>query len=370
MGKDPQVEIKSAKYKDSDTFRTVAQLLQEYLDVRLKPKPRYYNQTKQRFDDFVLPHIGAMPCQSVTLAVIKNQVLYRNPENPTKDDDAIWTRKHVTASETRRHLGHAFNFGIRHGYLTGDNPARWKDGLKDMLPKPSDVHTAVHHPSLDFRKLPGFVQQIRDYRYNRSWPITGTGRPIVSYAIEFLLLFGGRVGELCKAQWKEFDLKENKWNIPAAHTKSGKARSVPLTSTMLAILSEMQKLRFDQSEDARVFFSVKNKSGRTRATDSITDTTLMRVLRERFKVEVHNHGWRSTLKDWCLARGRKHCPEFTIEWWRMQCDHWEGVPRSDQAYGPDRLLEERRILMQAYDDYAAAPPADNVVVPLKKRRSA
>ena len=378
-GKDPKNERKLAAHKDEDTFRTVAELLDEYLETKVKPaSKKHYDQTKQRFRDFVLPFIGAMPCQSVTLKIFKEQVLQRNAKNPTEDTDDIWTRKHVVAKETRRHAEHAFKFGIRHGYRTGDNPAKWVDGLKDMLPKPSSVHKVTHHPSLNFRKLPEFVQLVRAFRYDRPWPITGTDRPIVSYAIEFLLLFGGRSGELLKAQWKEFDRKEKTWTIPAKHTKSGKARSVPITDTMLIILNEMERLRFDQSPDALVFFSVKSKPDeQTRATNPIGSQTLMRILREHFKVEIHNHGWRSTLKDWCIGRGKKHCPAFTIEWWRMQCDHWEGVPRSDMAYGPDRLLEERHPLMQAYDDYATTPPTDTaiaatdtVVVPLKKRRAA
>src|SRR5262249_58013032 len=96
-----------------------------------------------------------------------------------------------------------------------------------------------------------------------------------------------------------------------------------------------------------------------------------RLTRDYFKINITNHGWRSTFKDWCNARGAKACPGYQFEWYRMQVDHWEGVSKAEKAYGPGRLLEERRIIMQAYDDYATGTPpaaqADDVVVSLKRR---
>jgi integrase len=363
-GKDPKIERELAKHKQPDLFRTIAQVAQEYLDLKIKPKSqRYLEQTTQRFKDYVLERIGAMPIQSVTRQTIKDCLL----------ENDLWSQKHVTANEIRLHLERMFDLAIFNKYYIGDNPASWSGGLEYMLPAPSDVHTVTHQPSLNFRKLPEFVQRLRAFRYGREWTLTGTGRPIVSYAIEFLLLFGGRLNELLGAQWKEFDTVEAMtWTIPAKRTKSGIARTVPITRTMLAILGEMQKLRYDHSPDALVFPSARLGKDQTRATEPLGTQTLTRILREHFKVDFVNHGWRSTLKDWCLARARKHCPEFTIEWWRMQVDHWEGVTQADKAYGPDRLLEERHIMMQAYDDFATTPPsepkADNVVT-LNKRRT-
>jgi len=378
-GDNPRVELQRLKYEASkaDTFRTVNQLLDEYLDKKVKPEAKRedtWKQVEQRFRDFVRPFIGAMPVESVTLKIVEDEVLRRNVQNPTKDTDDIWTRKHITASETRRHLEHAFEYGIGRGYRTGDNPARWENnGLSETLPRPGKVHTVEHRPSLDFRQLPTFVQRLRAFRYGVAWPLTGTGRPVVSYALEFLVLVGGRVSEVLEAEFDEFyldDPEDMKWTIPGKRTKSGKPHSLPITTTMLAILREMQKLRYHPSrkENALVFpGTLRNgPTGKPIATN-----TLMRLTREYLEVqEIENHGFRSTFKDWCNGRAKKHCPGYQFEWYRMQIDHWEGVPKSERAYGPDRLLDERRPLMQAYDDYATTPPAQTKtgnVVPLKRR---
>jgi integrase len=263
-----------------------------------------------------------------------------------------------------------FDMAIPNGYFIGANPARWEAGLKEMLTPPSDLHAVEHRASLDFRKVPEFIHyQLRPFRYKRPWPLTGTDRPIVSYAIEFLILTAVRSAEVVQARWSEFDLTEMRWRVPATHKKNkNKDRSVPITRTMLAILGEMQKLRFDPSPDAYVFPSVTIK-GQIRAVESIGDQTLQRVLRDYLKVEFTNHGWRSAFSDWRNANAAK----YPLEWWRMQLDHWEGVPQADRAYGHDRLLEERRGMMQAYDDFVTTPPtkpkAHNVVT-LEERRTA
>jgi integrase len=380
-GENPKHVWERRKYAAStaDTFRTVDQLLDEYLEEIIKPEndEGTYRQVAQRFRDFVRQFIGSMPVQSVTMAIIEQQVLRRNTENPTEDTDDIWLRKHPTANETRRYVERAFDLGIHKGYRTGDNPARWGtdslNGLKDRLPRPGKIHKATHHPSLDFRKLPTFMQRLRAYRYQVAWGLTGTGRPVISYAVEFLLLTGVRVSEVLDATWDEFyidDPEDMFWLVPAPHTKSKKERKLPVTTSMLAILIEMKKLRgaTTRKEHALVFPGTwRNKPTGKR----ISSPTLMRMLHklvsEAELKEIHNHGWRSTFKDWCNSRGAKACPGYHFEWYRMQVDHWEGVPRSERAYGPGRLLEERRGLMQAYDDFATSPPPRRSVSSLEKR---
>jgi integrase len=364
-GQDPQVEYQRIKRGNANLFRTVGQVIDEYLHEKIRRRSKkYYAQVEQRLNDYVRKHIGGMPIQSVTRQIVLQQVLKK---------DNFWDEKSPTAREVQLHLERMFGFAIFLNYYIGPNPAQWKNNLEHVLPSISEVHEVQNRPSLDFRELPEFVHEtLRPWRYAKPRPRTGTDRPIVTYLIEFLLLTGVRLGEVVKARWGQFNTNPGtggmKWNIPKKNTKSGKPRSVPITTGMLEILNTMQRYRFDLSDDAFVFPSdLENKP---RANNPLGMQTPTRILREHFKVEFVNHGWRSTLKDWSLAHAHKACSEWKLEWWRMQCDHWEGVPRSDQAYGPDRLLNERRRWMQAYDDYATTPPAKAKLIPMKKRRSA
>jgi len=57
--------------------------------------------------------------------------------------------------------------------------------------------------------------------------------------IPLLLLLGCRKRELLNARWADFDLQRRQWRIPI--TKSGKARHVPLSDGVLAILERLPR---------------------------------------------------------------------------------------------------------------------------------
>jgi integrase len=127
----------------------------------------------------------------------------------------------------------------------------------------------------------------------------------------------------------------------------------------------MQKRRADQSPDAIVFRSSQGQP------QPMVRQTLRNVARKLLKwdVEITNHGFRSTLKDWCRAN------KFPMDWYEIQVDHVLGN-KVGQAYGHDPLIEERRGMMEAWGQYCSQPapePHSADVVKLsekRKRRSA
>jgi integrase len=190
------------------------------------------------------------------------------------------------------------------------------------------------------------------------------------HALEFIALTGGRTSEVLKATWKEFDLQHRIWNVPPEHLKTGYRHGEPLprpiTRPMLAVLEEMQRRRADQSPDAIVFRSAHK--GQLRPLQRTALSHLVQRLLN-WEVKITNHGFRSTLRDWCRAN------KYPSEWWDIQVDHVLGN-KTSQAYGPDKLLEERRGMMEAWGEYCTRPapePHSADVVKLsekRKRRSA
>jgi hypothetical protein len=65
---------------------------------------------------------------------------------------------------------------------------------------------------------------------------------------------------------------------------------------------------------------------------------------------------------------------FREELWLIQADHALGRNKSDRSYGHDKLVEERRVMMEEYGEFctkpAPEPKADRVVKLSAKRRSA
>ena len=66
-----------------------------------------------------------------------------------------------------------------------------------------------------------------------------SGNTQLKYIVPLLLLTGCRKRELRGAQWDHFDLERRTWRIPLS--KSGKARHVPLSSGVLAILAQLPR---------------------------------------------------------------------------------------------------------------------------------
>ena len=63
--------------------------------------------------------------------------------------------------------------------------------------------------------------------------------PQLKFIVPLLLLTGVRKRELLDAQWSHFDLERRTWRIPLS--KSGKARHVPLSDSVLAILAQLPR---------------------------------------------------------------------------------------------------------------------------------
>src|SRR5262249_27225781 len=87
----------------------------------------------------------------------------------------------------------------------------------------------------------------------------------------------------------------------------------------------------------------------------------------KWPIKITGHGFRSTLRDWCRAN------RFPGEWWDIQVDHKLGN-KTSQAYGHDKLVEERRGMMELWGEYLSHPApelkTDGVVNLAEKRRSA
>lgn len=66
--------------------------------------------------------------------------------------------------------------------------------------------------------------------------------PVTVAAMKLLILTGQRESEVCEAPWKEFDLAQGLWRIPAERTKAGRAHLVHLAPLAVKILEDIKKI--------------------------------------------------------------------------------------------------------------------------------
>lgn len=69
--------------------------------------------------------------------------------------------------------------------------------------------------------------------------VRDSDNPQLQYIVPLLLLLGCRKRELLDSQWSHFDLERRTWRIPLS--KNGKARHVPLSAGVLAILAQVPR---------------------------------------------------------------------------------------------------------------------------------
>ena len=138
--------------------------------------------------------------------------------------EPIWMTKTETASRVRGRIERVFDWCTVRGYRTGDNPARWKGHLSEVLPARGQVAKVNHHAAMPYRRATGLHGG------------AAKREGVAARALEFAILTAARTGEVIGAQWDEIDLDDKTWMIPAGRMKGGKEHRVPLSERAIELL--------------------------------------------------------------------------------------------------------------------------------------
>jgi len=263
--------------------------------------------------------------------------LRRLPVNNITTDDVLsvlkplWNDKPETGSRLRGRIERVLDAAKAQGLRSGENPARWRGHLDQLLPKRQRL-TRRHHAAMPYAKLPTFMSDLQGRQ--------GTA----ALALEFAILTAARSGEVLGARWDEFDVDEAVWTLPATRMKAGRGHRVPLSRRALRITKVMHEVRKGE------FVFPGQKAGRP-----LSVVALEMVLR-RMKIEgVTVHGFRSAFRDWAAES-----TNFTNEVCEAALAHVI-ENKAEAAYRRGDLFDKRRKLMEAWAAYCAAPKASKVV---------
>lgn len=234
----------------------------------------------------------------------------------------IWSTKTETAVRLRGRIESILDWATVSKYRQGENPARWRGHLENLLANPNKIAPVTNRPALPWQELPDFMVQL----------VAREG--VAARATQFAILTACRSGEVRGASWPEIDLVAKLWTVPAARMKAGKEHRVPLSAAAIALLG-------DKPRNGDIVFP-----GRTNNTQ-LSDMSLTAVLRRMGRGDITVHGFRSTFRDWCAeAAGNAFSREV--------CEHAlaHNLPdKVEAAYRRGDLLEKRILLMQAWADY-------------------
>ena len=275
--------------------------------------PKHRAQWGVTLRKYASPVFGKLPVQAVDLPLVLKVI------------EPLWKNKRETASRVRGRVEKVLNWAAVRGYRTGENPARWRGHLDNLLParKRSDI---VHHSALPYAGIGGFMQRLRER--------DGT----TARALEFLILSAARTGEVIGAEWKEFDLAAKIWIIPAQRMKARQEHRVPLSPRAVEIIEEMQT----KKRDRFVFPGVDGKV-------PLSNMAMAELLKRMGDDEITVHGFRSTFRDWA-----SETTAFPHEICEMALAH-KIANKAEAAYRRGDVIEKRRKLMAAWAGYCAKP---------------
>ncbi|USX25765.1 integrase arm-type DNA-binding domain-containing protein [Oxalobacteraceae bacterium OTU3CINTB1] len=287
---------------------------------------KHANQWENTLATYASPIIGALPVAAVDIALV------------VKVLSPIWLEKTETATRLRGRIESILDWATVSKFRAGDNPARWRGHLDNLLADPGKVAKVTHHPALPWREIGAFMVDLRQRE--------GIG----ARAVEFAILTATRSGEVRGAQWQEIDVDAALWTIPAERMKAGREHRVPLSTYTLALLKNMPRL-------GDVVFPGKTD------TTALSDMSLTAVLRRMGRKDITVHGFRSTFRDWCSESVANSFP-------REVCEHAlaHSLPdKTEAAYRRGDLLDKRVMLMQAWADFCATMPSAAKITTIRKR---
>src|SRR5215472_14332003 len=119
--------------------------------------PKHAAQWPSTLDAYVYPVFGGLPVEAVDVGLVMKAI------------EPIWTEKPETASRVRGRIESVLDWAAARGHRQGENPARWRGHLENLLPRPSKAKAAArrengrgeHLAALPYADLPGFMAELR-----------------------------------------------------------------------------------------------------------------------------------------------------------------------------------------------------------------
>ncbi len=307
--RDPSAEKQAEKLNrikvSENSFQIIAR---EWAENNKQWSDSHYHRVVTSLEKDAFPSIGTRPISEITppelLAVIRK----------VESRDAL-----DVASRILQRCGSVFRYAIQTGRAISNPATELKGALK--------TRKVQHVASVPRKELPGLIQAIENY----------DGSPITTNALRLLMYTFVRPGELRGAMWKEFNIADAEWRIPAERMKMDTEHIVPLSRQVLEVLNNMDSI----SGDNELVFHGE----RSRKNPMSENTMTYALYRMGYKRRATPHGFRATASSILNEEG------FNPDAIERQLSHTERNSVRSAYTHHARYLDERRTMMQWWADY-------------------
>ena len=245
--------------------------------------------------------------------------------------EPIWRATPESASRLRGRIEAVLDYAKARGWRDGENPARWRGHLANLLPARGKVQRVRHHPALPWQESGVFMARLRAEQ--------GTA----ARALEWTILTAARTGETIGMPWSEIDQERKVWTVPPERMKGGLEHRVPLSQPALAVLEKMRPRASDDPGQYVFRSDVRNLLRRP-----LSSMAMAMLLRRMGHGDITVHGFRSTFRDWCAEA--TNTPRELAE---AALAH---VLRDkvEAAYQRGAMLERRRAVMEQWATFCGS----------------
>lgn len=330
-GVDPVEERKEARrqlVREQKNGITMAETIEQYLTsgkLDALSNVKHQAQWRSTLETYAVPLIGEKRLVDIDVSDIK-EVL-----------DPIWQSKHETATRVRSRLEAVLSWAAVNELRSGENPARWKGNLKELMPSFKTAAIKDHQPALRVSDAHGWYSALTQRE------------GVAARALEFLIMTAARSGEIRKAEWSEVHFEEEMWIVPAGRMKMRREHRVPLSQPAIALLKDLPKL----AGTDLIFPSSQLKP--------MSDMTIAAVMKRMHGSAIANgglgwidpvskrpavpHGLRSTFRDWVAER-----TDYPGDLAEFALAHKVGSA-VERAYRRSDMLAKRREMMTDWAAY-------------------
>ena len=208
QGNDPATVEQDAK-EESRRSPSIKRLAAEYIGKYAKPRKRSWKEDERILNKDVVPRWGKRKAQDITrrdIILLLDEIV---------DRGAL-----IQANRTLATIRKMYSFAMGRGILESSPcvaiPAPSKENRRDRVLNETEIKTFWNKLS------------------------TAKMEKYTALALKLQLITAQRKGEVAGAEWKDFDLKNGWWTIPANKAKNGFPHRVPLSSLATEILKELK----------------------------------------------------------------------------------------------------------------------------------
>jgi integrase len=308
-----KAERRTAARLESAKAMTFTQCAEAYISAHRAgwKSHKHAAQWRATLATYVEPVFGSLPIQTIDTALVMKAI------------EPIWLIKPETANRVRGRVEAILDWAKIREYRDGDNSARWKGHLDQLLPAKTKVRPVKHHAALPYAELPALLVELRQ-------------RPaIAARALEFAVLTCARTSEALGADWSEINMRDRVWIVPARRMKGGREHRVPLSDAAVTLLDALPGPR-----DGLIFPGAKRGK-------PLSNMALLMVLRRMGRGDLTSHGFRSSFTDW--AHETTNYPAEAID---LALAHTV-TDKVEAAYRRGDQFERRRRLMQSWAEFCS-----------------